>query len=509
MDDTILIRGRWVVTGAAKGDAVLSDGALLIEGETIKELGKASDLEHRYPEARRLGGDGYAVLPGLINAHHHSNGVTTLQHGVPDDLLESWLLRLARCRPLETRAAVLLGAYRLLRSGVTAVVDMFSGGGTEESFAAGVGDALAAYEESGLRAAVAAGVSSRSLLVAGEDEAFVNALGPGVRPLAERRLSAGARFSEDAYFDIMADLGRRYAAHSRISLWFGPPGPQWVSEAMMVRIAEAAERLDCGIQTHALESFYEKLHGPRAYGKPTLLHLRDLGVLSPRFSIAHGVWLTEDEIEVLAESGAAVSHNPSSNLRLRAGIAPVNALLAAGVTVGLGMDATSLDDDDDFFTEMRLALRLHGTPQLDGPAPAPHEILALATTGGARLLRAEQRLGRLAPGYAADVVLVGLERLSWPWIAPECEPRELVLLRARADDVDTVLIAGEVVLEAGRPTRFDHQAVGRAIADALSNQAPPADAADIEALLLPEVEAHYRDWEAPASVPYVSYNSRR
>jgi hypothetical protein len=124
-------------------------------------------------------------------------------------------------------------------------------------------------------------------------------------------------------------------------------------------------------------------------------------------------------------------------------------------------------------------------------------------------MRADHHLGRLAPGYAADVVLVGLERLSWPWIAPECDPRELVLLRARADDVDTVLIAGEVVLEAGRPTRFDHHAVGRAIADALSGLPPPADAAAIEALLLPEVEAHYRDWEAPAPVPYMSYNSRR
>jgi cytosine/adenosine deaminase-related metal-dependent hydrolase len=183
--------------------------------------------------------------------------------------------------------------------------------------------------------------------------------------------------------------------------------------------------------------------------------------------------------------------------------------MGAGVTVALGMDGTTLDDNEDMFTEMRLALRLHRTPVLDGPAPAPREILELATMGGARLLRAEHRLGRLAPGYAADVVLVRLERLTWPWIAPECDPRELLLMRARADDVDTVLVAGELVLEAGRPTRFDHEAEGEALAEALRGQEPPPDAAEIVELLLPEVEAHYRLWEKPELAPYVSYNSRR
>jgi cytosine/adenosine deaminase-related metal-dependent hydrolase len=276
-----------------------------------------------------------------------------------------------------------------------------------------------------------------------------------------------------------------------------------------VRTAEAAERLDAGVQTHALESFYEKLHGPRSYGKPTLLHLDDLGVLGPRFSIAHGVWLTEPEIEVLAETGAAVSHNPSSNLRLRAGVAPLNALLAAGVTVALGMDGTTLNDDEDMFAEMRLALRLHRTPMLDGPAPEPREILALATAGGAKLLRAEHRLGRLATGYAADVVLVRLDRLTWPWVAPECDPRELVLLRARADDVETVLVAGEVVLDGGRPTRFDATAVGAAVAEALAGQDLPPAAADLIDRLLPAVEAHYKRWEMPDLHPYTAYNSRR
>ncbi|MCH8154409.1 MAG: amidohydrolase family protein, partial [Proteobacteria bacterium] len=306
-----------------------------------------------------------------------------------------------------------------------------------------------------------------------------------------------------------ADIGRETADHPRLDLWFGPPGPQWVSDSFLQRIAERAEAADVGVQTHVTESIYEKLHGPRFYGQDTLAHLRDLGVLSPRFSIAHGVWLTEREIEILAETGAAVSHNPSSNLRLRAGIAPVNALLEAGVTVALGMDGTSLNDDEDMFTEMRLALRLHRTPMLGGPAPSVARIFEIATAGGAKLLRKEATLGRLAPGFAADLVLVDLERITWPWTAPEIDPRELVVLRARAGDVDTVLIAGEVVLEGGQPTRFDPAEAGKELAERLAATAYPRERAALVARLLPHLEAYYQAWEMPQLTPYSLYNSRR
>ena len=270
-----------------------------------------------------------------------------------------------------------------------------------------------------------------------------------------------------------------------------------------------AEVYDTGIQTHVAESVYEKLHGPRDYGKPTMLHLRDLGVLSPRFSIAHGVWLTEAEIAVLAETGAAISHNPSSNLRLRVGIAPLNALLESGATVALGMDGTTLDDDEDMFAEMRVALRLNRTPRLGTPAPSPARILEMATAGGARLLRKDTELGRLAPGYAADLVLIDLERVTWPWVAPEVDPRDLLLLRAKAGDVDTVLIGGEIVLKGGRPTRFDVAEAGRSLADKLAKSPYPAEAAALVAALSPHVEAYYSAWEMPEPLPFVAYNSRR
>jgi len=506
MSETMLVRGRWVIAGA--DDPVLSDGAVAIADGSVEDVGAFADLRTRYPDAEVLGSERYAVIPGLINAHHHSSGVSYLQHGVADRLLEPWIMAMACRRPGDAYLDTLLSAARLLRSGVTSVVDVHTGGGTAEAYAARAGRALEAYEEAGMRVAFAMGYSEQSHLVAGEDEAFLASLPDDVKPIAEAYLPGPERLSRDDYFGVFDDLWRRHEDHPRIDLWFAPPGPQWVADDFMQRIGEAAQRYDTGIQTHVEESIYEKLHGPRAYGKATLQHLRDLGVLGPHFSIAHGVWLTETEIAILAETGTAVSHNPSSNLRLRAGIAPLNALLAAETTVALGMDGTTLNDDEDMWTEMRLAMRLHRTPRLDGPAPEPAQVFGLATAGGAKLMRKETRLGRLAPGFAADLVLLELERLTWPWVAPEADPRDLILMRARADDVNAVLVEGEVVLRDGRPTRFDAVAAGAELARQLASTAIPEQADAIVERLLPLVEAHYLGWGMPALEPYCRYNSR-
>ncbi len=252
------------------------------------------------------------------------------------------------------------------------------------------------------------------------------------------------------------------------------------------------------------------IHGPRFYGRHTMLHLDALGVLGPRFSIAHGVWLTEQEIQVMASTGAALSHNPSSNLRLRAGIAPLNALLDARVNVAIGMDGTTMDEDEDMFAEVRLATRLHGTPVLGEPAPDPVDVYALATAGGARLMRQESRLGRIAPGYRADLVLLDLERVTWPWVAPEADPRAIILLRARAGDVDTVLVDGEVVLRDGLPTRFDLAETGRELAEHLDATPFPEDGAELVDKLLPHLEQWwYKNWRVPPLEPWIRYNSRR
>lgn len=509
MDGRLLVRGRWVIPGA--GGAVLSDGAVLVEGANVAEVGDWGALRERHPDADVVGSDRMAVLPGLINAHHHSKGISTIQQGIEDMLLEPWILAHHRARLGDARLEALLSAAEQLRSGITCVVNVLRTGGDQEAFARNVGDTMSGYAASGIRAVTAAGLTTQSFLVcgAGEDQRFIDALPDSLRDRARSLLPEQTEISEDEYFDAMEDIWREYRDHPRVGLWFGPPGPQWVSDGFMVRIAERAQAWDVGVQTHVDESIYEMIHGPRFYGEATMLHLNDLGVLSPRFSIAHGVWLTEEEIAVMAQTGTSVSHNPSSNLRLRAGIAPLNGLLAGGVNVALGMDGTTLDEDEDMFAEMRLAMRLHGTPVLGQPSPSAREIFSLATSGGARLMRKEDRLGCIAVGYAADLVLVDMQRATWPWVAPEVDPRDLVLFRARAGDVDTVLVDGEVVLRDGVPTWFDPQEIGRELAEHLEAQPFPKDRAELVDRLLPHLEAWYARWEIPELEPWIRYNSRR
>lgn len=510
MSDTLLVHGRWLISGAGPDDVTLEHAAVAVRGGEILAVDRFDTLRAQYPQADTLGGADMAVLPGFINAHHHSRGVSTLQQGQPDLLLESWLLSLGASRASDAYLDALLSAGELLRSGVTSVVDAWSGGGLDaEAFDSGCRRALAGYQAAGIRACLAPGISNRNhLLWADEQEpAFIDALPEPLQGVARQQLPGPQAITPEEYLAVVRGLHQDTQDDPRLRIWFGPPGPGWVSDEFLLAIHEAAIQLDTHIQTHALESLYENLHGRRCYGKPTLLHLHQLGVLNPRFSIAHGVWLSEAEIQVMADSGAAISHNPSSNLRLRAGRAPLQALLSAGVTVGLGLDATSLNDDDDIFSEQRLALRLARGPRYQDAVPATCDVFAMATRGGAALL-GDHRLGRLAPGYQADLVLLKLERLCWPWVAPEVDPRELVLLRARKDDVDTVLVAGEVVVQGGEPTRFDRRAVGAELAARLASQ-PEPDLREEYAALQAQLEGYYQSWDGGELIPYQAFNSRQ
>ncbi len=507
---TTLVRGRWVIPGA--DDATIDDGAVAVDGGRILAVGSFADLQRAHPDAALAGGPDHAVMPGLINAHHHSAAASHVQHGAPDMLLESWLKALWRTRATPTRLDILLSATRLLKGGVTTVVDLYSGGGDAAATAADWRVALAAYDEAGIRCAFGPGIYDLGLFGAGPggcDAAFLATLPADLgRRLAALRDPAPGAITASEYLAIMDDLCTGFRDHERLDIWYGPPGPPWVTDGFFTRIAEAARRHGTHIQTHVSESWYEKLQGPKFAGKAMLLHLHDLGITGPDFSIAHGVWMTDAEIAVMAQSGTAVSHNPSSNLRLRAGTAPLNAFLAAGVTTALGMDSTSINDDEDMFAEMRLALRLARTPTFHEPAPMPADVLRCATAGGARLMGKEDTLGRLAPGFAADLVLVDLAAPCHPWVAPEADGRDIMLYRARAADVSDVMVAGIWVLKDGRPTGFDLDDAVAELAAVLAATAFPEDGHRLAGEIIPFIEAWYGGWDHPERQPHTAMNSR-
>ncbi len=507
--EATVVCGRWVFADATMPAFV--DGAVAINDGVVVAVGPRAEVLSQVNAVETIGSNDVAVLPGFINAHHHAHAITYTQHGVPEGSLEAYLAGLSAVRQGDRELDALLSGARLLAGGITTAVDLFTGSGTADAFVRDVRALRRGYGRAGLRAAVAAGIATHGALVygAGEDTRFIAGLPVELAARAGAFLDPPGTLSEDDYFAAMGALSDDAADPLRSWLWYAFPGPEWVEDRFIARIAAAAADADTNIQTHAGESLASRIHVLEAGHRGAASHLDGLGVLGPRFSMAHGVWLTADDIALLAERGAGVVHNAGSNLRLGAGIAPVNAMRVAGIAVALGLDGTTLNDDDDMFAEMRLALRLQHEPlSPTATAATPADLFAMATVNGARILRQQDRLGRLLPGHAADLMLVDLKRIVWPWVAPEADPLHLVLLRAMARDVDTVMVGGEIVYRDGAPTRFDLAAAATELAERVAAAAFPAERAEAALALRPHLLAWYGGRGMPAAEPWTAYHSR-
>ena len=500
-----IIRGGWLLTG----NNWLQGGAVVLEDERIAEIGHWRDISVRYPGVPVYGTRHHMVIPGLINAHHHSSGIPQSLHGVRDDTLEPWLLATLGMRPEDPYLAAALSAARLLRSGVTSVVDMTVTGDAEEAYS-DTAARLRAYRDAGIAAAVAPGMLQKSFLVSGdgEDERFLASLPAALQRRVREQLSLTPGMTGGEYLQCIVSLAEEWNGAGLQQVWFGPPGPQWTEPELLRRIVDEAQNRDLRVQTHALESFHEKLEGLRSHGMGTIEWLHSLGVLGDRVTLAHSVWVTEQEIQLLAETGTAVSHNPSSNLRLRAGTAPLNALRAAGVPMALGLDANGINDDDDMFTEMRMALRLHRSPGMAAETPEPIDVFRMAAEGGAGLLGEGGRLGRLAAGYRGDVVLVDTRRMLRPWYEERIDPYSLLVTRGRAEDVDSVWVAGSPAVRGGAVLGIDEEQCCEALTEQLRETPSPDRLRGVIDELKPYLSDWYRRWEEPALEPYTAFNSR-
>jgi cytosine/adenosine deaminase-related metal-dependent hydrolase len=237
--------------------------------------------------------------------------------------------------------------------------------------------------------------------------------------------------------------------------------------------------------------------------------LDELGFLGPELSCAHAVWLTEGDIDLLAQNGATVCHNASSNLRLKNGVAPVNPLLAKGVNVSLGTDSTAINDDDDMVQEMRLVSKLHRQPSITAPAVTSHQVLKMATLNGARPTFFDQ-LGSLEKGQRADMALMDLRSIEEPYLDSSVDIVDALLYRGKARQVDTVIINGEPVMRDGSFTKVNKAEVVRELKEWFSRPVEPSvlETRRLGQRLIPYVERFYQDWQPGDSPPHYFFNSR-
>ncbi|NKC29733.1 amidohydrolase family protein [Falsiroseomonas selenitidurans] len=490
-----ILTAEALIVGAADSRAREGQG-VLVEGGRIAAIGPAATLAERAPGAARLHLAGCMLMPGLVNAHQHGRGLTQLQLGFPDMILEAWQTTKRRRGWLDPAAMVPLAAMQMLASGVTATIHANSTWGEAGRQPDDLARTIAAYDAAGVRALVGIGAQDRAGLVfpAEAQPGFVDGLPTALQALvgqADPPVFAATAAEAAALFD---DLAARLPAHGRLRLAFAPAGPQWVSDALFAGLAQAARSRGAPIHLHALESVAQAAAARALYPEGTLARLERLGVLGPVTSLAHAAHLTPGDVAVAAATGTLLVRNPASNLRLGCGTAPLAAYWAAGVRVAVGTDCQTMDDDEDLWKELRLAARLATEPAWHGAGPADAEtLLAMATGMGAAAMGLQGQVGALAPGLAADIIAVDLARVRGAYADPSVPLLDLLLARADARDVRLTMVDGRVLYREGRFPHLDPAAIAAAAAEAAARARAPWTPGREEAVagLVAAVRDHY------------------
>jgi 5-methylthioadenosine/S-adenosylhomocysteine deaminase len=421
----LLVAGGTVITMNA-GRTVIADGAVAIARGEILGVGPRRSIERSFSARRTIDVRGKLVLPGLVNAHTHAP--MTLLRGAKDDVdLMTWLTKYMF--PIEkkfvsrefVRWGALLACWEMIASGTTTFADGYF---FEEEVAR-------AADEAGMRAVPGQGIFDVPT--------------PDSKNAAEG-LARAEKFLSD------------WSGHPRITASLCPHSCYTVEPETFRRTTKLAERFNAPVQTHLAESPAELAMVREKCGSTPVRHLAALGVLEGHFVAAHCVCVDDEEIGLLAKTGMGVVHCPESNMKLASGVAPVGKMLAAGVRLGLGTDGAASNNDLDLIGEMGSAARLHKVATLDPTAAPAREVLAMATIGGARALRMEDRIGSLEPGKRADVIVLGLDS---PAALPLFDPISHVVYSARSDAVETVIVEGEVLMERRRMRRLDTDEIRR------------------------------------------------
>ncbi len=251
-----------------------------------------------------------------------------------------------------------------------------------------------------------------------------------------------------------------------------------------------------GVHLHLVETKLQRRYVARRFGQEPMQVLDDFGLSGPQVSVAHAIWSSERDIELYAETGTTVVTNTSSNLRLGSGKIPLPEMLDRGVEIAIGTDSMGLFSEDDLLQEMGLLAALHRGPDRERLWPSPFDALRMATTGGARAVQLEGVVGRLLPGYRADVTVIDLRRLRTPYLHARADLVALALAQSRASDVDTVLVEGRVLVQSGRLTRLDPQQISLELQQSCREAEQGEDEARAAFLdrLTPWLHNLYHDW---------------
>ena len=450
---TIIRHGRLATRGLRADRA-----DILIQGDTIGEIGPPGLAAPA--DAVTIDATDQLLHPGLINAHTHGHG--NLAKGVGD----RWTLELLLAagpwitgnRTLEDKyLTTYLGAIEMLLKGCTACYDLTA------EFPLPSVDGLEAcargYADAGMRAVLAPMVAELSFYES--YPGLLDVLPPAAQKEVERlRLAPG-----DATLKVMRESMQGWKLdRDLVRPAVAPTIPHHCTDDFMRACATLAREFDVGLHSHVQESKAQVIVGLKRYGKTQTAHLQDLGLLGPNFTVAHGVWLDHDDMQRLGDHGASVAHNPGSNMRLGNGLADLRGMLARKVNVGIGTDGANCSDNLNMYESMRLASMVSKS---QGPDTdqwlTTDEVFGAATEGSARALGFGDRLGRIAPGYKADIVFLDLHNVNW---MPVNNAVNQLVHTEDGSGVRHVMVGGELVVEERRVKGVDMAALARKVESA-------------------------------------------
>lgn len=424
----------------AAGEAAVRDRAIRIDGERIASVEPGGACESLF------------ALPALANAHDHARATRSSSFGAAGKPLEIWLHWLALLPPVDPYLAAAVSLARSALGGAGSVMVHYTRAQGLTDYVTEAREVARAARDVGVRVGFAPALRDRNPLVYGPSEPILAALAPQAREEITRRFIRAPMPIMDQI--ALVEAVAAACASETFDVQYGPAAVHWCTPELLAGIAEASARTGRRIHMHLLETHYQREWADVNFPDGIVRYLDSIGFLSPRLTLAHCAWARPDELELLAERGATISVNTSSNLHLRSGIAPLGEMMKRGCRVALGLDGATLDEDDDALREMRLADLLHAGIgfRVDVDRGA---ILDAILVNGRRSVTNRQEGGVLAAGAPADILLLDWDRLDEDRLRPDLDPLDLLFARSTARHIKELVVAGKTITRDGRVLGID------------------------------------------------------